>query len=100
MIPIFLSPHKNLWVNFEHIDYATETGRGSFPEVTGGRPAVISGVTDGGPPGHPDPKDRVEQGGGRHPPSVTPRNGQAGSLGTEEKTLCPCVRELPHSSEI
>jgi hypothetical protein len=62
-----------------------------FSELTGGRPAVISGVTDGGPLGHPDPKDRVEQGGGRHPTSVTPRNGQAGSLGTEEKTLCPSV---------
>jgi len=76
-------------------------GHGVFSAVTGGRPAVISGVTDGGTPGHPDPKDRVEQGGGRparhreplrpallpsrerrtgeaggHPPSVTPRNGQ------------------------
>jgi hypothetical protein len=77
---------------------------GSFPEVTGRRPAVISGVTDGGPPAHPDPKDRVEQGGvglpaiasrsgeaDGHPTSVTPRNVQAGSLGAEEKTLCPLV---------
>jgi len=64
-------------------------GHSVFSEVTGGKPAVISGGTDGGPPGQPDPKDRVEQGGGRHPTSVIPRNGQAGSLGTEEKTLCP-----------
>jgi hypothetical protein len=66
-------------------------GHRVFSEVTGGRPAFISGVTDGGPPGHLDPKDRVEQGGGRHPPSVTPRKDQAGSLETEEKALCPLV---------
>ena len=64
---------------------ATSTGLRGFSIVTGAKPAVISGVTDGGPPGHPDPKDRVEQGGGGHPPSVTPRNGQAGRLGTKEK---------------
>ncbi len=31
---------------------------------------------------------------GGHPTSVTPRNGQAGSLGTEEKTLCSFSRVI------
>jgi len=53
------------------------------------RPAVISGATDRGPPGHPDPKDRVEQGGGRLPPSVTPRKDKAGRLGAKEKSQDP-----------
>jgi hypothetical protein len=30
-----------------------------------------------------------EQGGGRHHPSVTPLNDQAGSLGTKEKVSLP-----------
>ena len=73
--------------------------------MTGGRPSSFKGVTDGGPPGSApflqimDPsqdmlfpyKNRTiptksgEQGGGRIPPSVTPLNDQAESLGTKEK---------------
>ncbi len=60
---------------------------GGFSEVTGGRSPSFQGVMDGGPPG-PE-RSRGEQGGGRHPTSVTPRNDQAGSLGTEEKPPIP-----------
>ena len=58
-------------------------GKGGFSEVTGGRPPSFQDVTDGGPPG--SEHRGGEQGGGRHPTSLTPRNDQAGSLGTEEK---------------
>ncbi len=64
-----------------------ESGMGGFSDVTGGRPPSFQGVTSGGPPG-PE-RSRGEQGGGRHPTFVTPRNDQAGSLGTEEKPPIP-----------
>jgi len=57
----------------------------SFPEYQAEGLPRFRGLRNGGPPGSPIPASGENSGGGRHHPSVTFRNEQAGSFGMKKR---------------
>ncbi len=64
----------------------TYEGDAAFSEVPGGRPPSFSRLIRGGKPQVPL---AGQCGGGKNPPQISRRKGQAGSLGTKEKAASP-----------